>query len=73
MACAQVADGGDGCEYIEKAVADSRQWVILQLRRLGVGLITPRRKSNFVTKYHKGAQILTDIASVTIVKLYSIA
>jgi hypothetical protein len=37
MARPRVADGRDGlqlevsCEYIEKAAADKRQWVVLQL------------------------------------------
>jgi hypothetical protein len=31
-------------EYIEKAVEDSRQGVVLQLGGLGMGLTTPRRK-----------------------------
>jgi len=33
------------CEYIELAVADSRQGVVLQLRRVGRGAKTPHRKN----------------------------
>jgi hypothetical protein len=36
MARPQVADGGDGCEYIEYVLADSRQGVIVQFWGLGV-------------------------------------
>jgi hypothetical protein len=30
------------CEYIEQAVCDSQQWVVLQFYGLGVGPETPR-------------------------------
>ena len=51
MARRQVADVGTAtnmersCEYIDNAVADSRQGVILQFWGLGEVLTTPRRKS----------------------------
>jgi hypothetical protein len=40
-------------EYIKQAVADSRQGVVLQLRGLDVGLTTPHRQNNLVTKIYK--------------------
>jgi hypothetical protein len=53
----QVADGGTACnmegscEYIEKTVADSRHWAVLQLAwRLGEVLTTPHAKTYYVTK-----------------------
>jgi hypothetical protein len=51
MARPQVAGGGTAfnmegsCEYIEQAVADSRQGVVLQLGELGKVLKTPHRKN----------------------------
>jgi hypothetical protein len=51
MARPQVADGGTAsymvgsCEYIEQAVADSRQGVVVQLGGLGEGLTTPHREN----------------------------
>jgi hypothetical protein len=53
MARPQVSDGGTASstegsrEYIEQAVADSRQWVVLQLGGLGYVLTTPHRKNVF--------------------------
>jgi hypothetical protein len=41
------------CEYIEKAVADNRQGVVLQLCGLDMGLITAHSKNKRVTKCHK--------------------
>jgi hypothetical protein len=50
-----VANKVSSCEYIEEAVADSRQGVVRQLESfsLGVGLTTPRRKNELVTKICK--------------------
>ena len=52
----QVADGGTAfnmegsCEYVEEAVADIRQGVVLQLWGLGELLTTHHRKKYLVSK-----------------------
>jgi hypothetical protein len=38
-------DTEGSCEYIEQAVTDRRQGVVLQLGGLGMGLIIPHRKN----------------------------
>jgi hypothetical protein len=50
----RLPDMEGSCEYIEKAVADSRQGVVLQLGGLNVGLTTPHSKNKRVMNCHKG-------------------
>jgi hypothetical protein len=46
----QPPDMKGSCEYIDLAVADSRQMVVLQLGKLDVGLTTYRLIKGFLNK-----------------------
>ena len=69
MARPQVADGGTACNmegsygYIEKAVADSRQWVVFKLEAWARCSQLHTVKTGFVTKYVKQTQFLACVQS----------
>jgi hypothetical protein len=55
----------DSCEYIDQAVADSRQRVVLQLGRLGEGLkISHIKKKAYYEMLHRASEFskLLDIS-----------